>query len=199
MSSTQNLIIQKNLNLINYLIKILNSKVGSKIDLKVVQNTIVIYTTNDNLKFLLNFLKNHYLLQYKTLIGLTAVDYPTKPDRFEVNYFLLSYKLNSRLNIKITTDDINPIHSISEIYSSANWYEREVWDMFGVFFSNHPDMRRILTDYGFEGFPFRKDFPQTGFVEVRYNDEKKYVTYESLELAQEFRSFDFTTPWLNVK
>lgn len=120
MSSTQNLIIQKNLNLINYLIKILNSKVGSKIDLKVVQNTIVIYTTNDNLKFLLNFLKNHYLLQYKTLIGLTAVDYPTKPDRFEVNYFLLSYKLNSRLNIKITTDDINPIHSISEIYSSAN-------------------------------------------------------------------------------
>jgi len=107
-------------HLINYLIKILGGKLGSKIDLKVVQNNIIIHTNNDNLKFLLNFLKNHYLLQYKTLIAITAVDYPNKKDRFEVNYFLLSYKLNNRLTIKVTTDDINPINSITDIFSSAN-------------------------------------------------------------------------------
>ena len=144
-------------------------------------------------------MKNHYQLQFKTLISITAVDYPNKLDRFEVNYFLLSYKLNTRLIIKINTTDTNPIKSITSIYSSASWYEREVWDLFGIFFSNHPDLRRILTDYGFDGFPFRKDFPQTGYLEVRYDDEKKYVLYEPIEIAQEFRSFDFITPWLNVK
>ena len=187
------------INLINYLISILNNKLFNKIKLKTSTNTIIIHTNAENLMSLLQVLKNHSLLQFKTLISITAVDYPQRERRFEVNYFLLSYLLNTRLIIKTNTDDVHPIPSISSIYSSANWYEREVWDLFGVFFSNHPDLRRILTDYGFDGFPFRKDFPQTGFLEVRYDDEKKYVLYESLEMAQEFRSFDFTTPWLNVK
>lgn len=187
------------INLINYLISTFSNKFFEKIKLKTNTNSIIIYTTKENLISLTTILKNHSLLQFKTLVSITAVDYPEKINRFEVNYFLLSYLLNTRLIIKVSTDDINPIPSISSIYSSANWYEREVWDLFGVFFSNHPDLRRILTDYGFDGFPFRKDFPQTGFLEVRYDDEKKYVLYESLEIAQEFRSFDFTTPWLNVK
>ena len=191
-------IINSDYNLIYYLINILNNKVGFKINYKLNQNSIVIYTDKNNLKFLLNFLKNHYSLQFKTLIGITAVDFPERKKRFELNYFLLSYKLNIRLLIKTSTNDVTPIESIADIYKGASWYEREVWDLFGVFFSNHDDLRRILTDYGFEGFPFRKDFPQTGFLEVRYDDEKKYVLYEPLELAQEFRSFDFNSPWLNA-
>ena len=186
-------------NIINYLIKVVPTCIKNTISFKLVDNTITLTTNNSNLILLLNFLKNNYFLQFKTLISITAVDYPERKDRFEVNYFLLSYKLNTRIIIKITTNDITPINSITSIYSSANWYEREVWDLFGVFFSGHPDLRRILTDYGFEGFPFRKDFPQTGFVEVRYDDQKKHVLYEPLELAQEFRSFDFVSPWTNIK
>jgi NADH/F420H2 dehydrogenase subunit C len=148
---------------------------------------------------LITFLKDNQLLQFKTLISITAVDYPKNKNRFEINYFLLSYKLNTRIIIKLNTSDILPVPSITSIFKGANWYEREVWDLFGVFFSNHPDLRRILTDYGFEGFPFRKDFPQTGFVEVRYDDQKKYVLYEPLEMTQEFRSFDFLSPWSNIK
>lgn len=190
---------KNNYNLVTYLIKILSFNFAQKVTIKKETNDIIIYCDKNNLTFLLTFLKNHYSLQYKTLISITAVDYPNRENRFEVNYFLLSYKLNNRLTIKVDTNDTTPIDSITSIYKSASWYEREVWDLFGVFFSNHPDLRRILTDYGFDGFPFRKDFPQTGFLEVRYDDEKKYVLYEPIELSQEFRSFDFVTPWLNVK
>lgn len=186
-------------NLLNYLILLLPGTLKKNIIFKTFSNTIIINIDRKNLKFLLNFLKNHYLFQFKTLISITGVDYPNKNERFEVNYFLLSYKLNIRAIIKVTTDDITPIESVVNIYKGANWYEREVWDLYGVFFSNHPGLRRILTDYGFEGFPFRKDFPQTGFMEVRYDDERKYIIYEPIEIAQEFRLFDFTTPWLNVK
>lgn len=188
-----------NYNLLNYLIKVIPGCLQHNIEFKLNDNTITLTTNNSNLLLLLNFLKNNYFLQFKSLISITAVDYPEKKDRFEINYFLLSYKLNTRIIIKIATNDITPINSVSSIFSSANWYEREVWDLFGVFFSGHPDLRRILTDYGFEGFPFRKDFPQTGFVEVRYDDEKKHVLYEPLEIAQEFRSFDFISPWTNIK
>jgi NADH-quinone oxidoreductase subunit C len=188
-----------NYNLLNYLIKVIPGCLQHNIGFKLNDNTITLTTNNSNLLLLLNFLKNNYFLQFKSLISITAVDYPEKKDRFEINYFLLSYKLNTRIIIKIATNDITPINSVSSIFSSANWYEREVWDLFGVFFSGHPDLRRILTDYGFEGFPFRKDFPQTGFVEVRYDDEKKHVLYEPLEIAQEFRSFDFISPWTNIK
>lgn len=199
MNNINNLKNKNSYNIINYLIKILVYNFAKKIELRQHENTITIYCKKSNLNFLLLFLKNHNKLQYKTLISITAIDYPEKEDRFEVVYFLLSYKLNNRLIIKVSTNDITPIDSISNIYSGASWYEREVWDLFGVFFSNHPDLRRILTDYGFDGFPFRKDFPQTGFLEVRYDDEKKYVLYEPIEIAQEFRLFDFTTPWLSVK
>ncbi len=186
-------------NFISFLIKVVPKYINDNIDIKISDHSITIITEKKNLILLLNFLKNNYLLQFKTLISITAVDYPERHNRFEINYFLLSYKLNKRIIIKINTNDITPVPSITDIFSSSNWYEREVWDLFGVFFSGHPDLRRILTDYGFEGFPFRKDFPQTGFVEVRYDDQKKYVLYEPLELAQEFRSFDFISPWTNIK
>lgn len=186
-------------NLINYLIQCIPNFINNKIKFNLKEKTITLYTTNDNLLNLLTFLKNNQLLQFKTLISITAVDYPTKKNRFEINYFLLSYKLNTRIIIKLETTDTVPVNSIVSIYKGANWYEREVWDLFGVFFANHPDLRRILTDYGFEGFPFRKDFPQTGFVEVRYDDQKKYVLYEPLETTQEYRSFNYISPWSNVK
>ena len=187
------------LNFLTYILNLLGSDFFEKIVFKRTNNVLIFEIKKEKLKLLLNVLKNHYLFQFKTLVSITAVDYPQRNERFEVNYFLLSYLLNFRLIIKVNTNDTNPIPSITTIFNSANWYEREVWDLFGVFFSDHPDLRRILTDYGFDGFPFRKDFPQTGFLEVRYDDEKKYVLYESLEMAQEFRSFDFATPWLNVK
>ncbi|VEN55215.1 unnamed protein product [Callosobruchus maculatus] len=116
-------------------------------------------------------------------------------NRFEVIYNILSLRFNARIRVKTYTDELTPIESCNDIYKAANWYEREIWDMYGVFFSNHPDLRRILTDYGFEGHPFRKDFPLSGYVEVRYDDEKKRVVVEPLELAQEFRRFELSAPW----
>lgn len=197
--NSSNIITKNCYNLANYLIKIAPSFIDKNIQVNIKENILIINTTKEALLNLLLFLKNNQFLQFKTLVSITAVDYPKKKNRFEINYFLLSYKLNTRIIIKLETNDTTPVPSITSIYKGANWYEREVWDLFGVFFSNHPDLRRILTDYGFEGFPFRKDFPQTGFVEVRYDDEKKYVTYESLELTQEFRSFDFVNPWSDLK
>ena len=197
--NSSNIVTKNCYNLANYLIKIAPSFIDKNIQINIKENILIINTTKEALLNLLLFLKNNQFLQFKTLVSITAVDYPKKKNRFEINYFLLSYKLNTRIIIKLETNDTTPVPSITSIYKGANWYEREVWDLFGVFFSNHPDLRRILTDYGFEGFPFRKDFPQTGFVEVRYDDEKKYVTYESLELTQEFRSFDFVNPWSDLK
>lgn len=186
-------------NFINFIIKTVPAFIDSNIKYKSKDNVFILKTKNEHLLNLLSFLKNNQHLQFKTLVSITATDFPQNKKRFELSYFLLSYKLNTRLIIKLNTNDTTPVNSIVSIYSGANWYEREVWDLFGVFFSNHPDLRRILTDYGFEGFPFRKDFPQTGFVEVRYDDQKKYVLYEPIEMAQEFRSFDFISPWSNVK
>lgn len=199
MNINKNVLNVESYKIINYLINVIPNYIDKDINLALNANEITIYTTNEKLVPLIRFLKDHYYLQYKTLISLTAVDYPGEENRFELNYFLLSYKLNSRIVIKLKTNDVKPVNSITSIFKSANWYEREVWDLFGVFFSNHPDLRRILTDYGFEGFPFRKDFPQTGFLEVRYDDEKKHVLYEPVQMAQEFRSFDFVSPWTNIK
>ncbi len=142
-----------------------------------------------------SFLRDHTQTQYKVLIDITAVDYPSKSKRFEVVYNLLSIQHNSRIRIKTFVDEITPVDSLVQIYNSANWWERETWDMFGIFFSNHPDLRRILTDYGFEGHPLRKDFPLSGFVEVRYDDSEKRVISEPIEMTQEFRYFDFSSPW----
>jgi NADH/F420H2 dehydrogenase subunit C len=133
--------------------------------------------------------------QYKVLTAITGTDYPERIDRFEVSYELLSLKFNNRLRVKTSINEVGSLESITKVYSSANWWEREIWDMFGIFFSNHPDLRRILTDYGFEGYPLRKDFPLSGYVEVRYDDTVKRVVCEPLELAQEFRSFNFESPW----
>merc|ERR1740131_330920 len=143
----------------------------------------------------LTFLRDHTNAQFRSLSDLCGMDVPSRPYRFEVIYNLLSLRFNSRIRVKTYTDELTPIDSADEVYKAANWYEREVWDMYGVFFANHPDLRRILTDYGFEGHPFRKDFPLTGYVECRYDDESKRVVVEPLELAQEFRKFDLSAPW----
>ena len=185
--------------LMNYILSLFPYYLNEVVIVKYEEDSLVIVVKKQNLILLLNFLKNHYWLKFKTLISITAIDFPEREERFEVNYFLLSHKLSRRIIIRVSTNDITPIPSITSLYKSANWYEREVWDLFGVFFSGHPDLRRILTDYGFEGFPFRKDFPQTGYVEVRYDDQKKYVLYEPIEFTQEFRYYDFMTPWTNIK
>ncbi|XP_064640929.1 NADH dehydrogenase [ubiquinone] iron-sulfur protein 3, mitochondrial-like [Lineus longissimus] len=143
----------------------------------------------------LTFLKDHHNGQFLSLADLAGVDVPTREYRFEIVYNLLSLRYNSRIRVKTYTDELTPIESVCSIFAAADWYEREIWDMFGVFFTNHPDLRRILTDYGFEGHPFRKDFPLSGFVEVRYDDEVKRVVVEPIEMAQEFRKFEYSSPW----
>ena len=141
------------------------------------------------------FLKNHCNSQCKQLIDVTAVDYPSRKKRFSLVYQLLSVHSNSRIRLKTHVDEITPVNSMTAVFSSAAWWERECWDMFGIFFSNHPDLRRILTDYGFQGHPLRKDFPLSGYVEVRYDDSEKRVVTEPVEMTQEFRYFDFASPW----
>ena len=133
--------------------------------------------------------------RYISIIDVTAVDWPSREPRFEVVYHLLSPKHNVRVRVKIETDETSPVASITGVFPGADWFERETYDLYGVVFTGHPDMRRLLTDYGFEGHPLRKDFPLTGFVEVRYDDELKRVVYEPVRLAQEFRTFDFLSPW----
>ncbi|KAL4622912.1 NADH dehydrogenase ubiquinone iron-sulfur protein 3, mitochondrial isoform X1 [Arapaima gigas] len=143
----------------------------------------------------LTFLRDHTNAQFKNMVDLAAVDIPTRQNRFEIVYNLLSLRYNSRIRVKTYTDELTPVDSSVSVHQAANWYEREVWDLFGVFFANHPDLRRILTDYGFEGHPLRKDFPLSGYVEVRYDDEYKRVVAEPVELSQEFRKFDLNSPW----
>ncbi len=144
---------------------------------------------------ILTFLRDDPNCQFRQLMDICGVDYPERKMRFEVVYNLLSLVHNMRIRVKIFTDENEPVPSVISVFSSADWYEREVWDMYGVQFSNHPDLRRILTDYGFEGHPLRKDFPLSGYVEMRYDDEQKRVIYEPVQLPQEFRSFDFSSPW----
>jgi len=141
------------------------------------------------------FIRDHSALQMKILIDVTAVDFPTKTKRFEVVYNLLSTQYNTRLRVKIQTDEVSTIPSLEGIYSSAGWFERETWDMFGIFFKNHSDLRRILTDYGFEGHPLRKDFPLSGYLEARFDESEKRVILEKIELTQDFRFFEFANPW----
>ena len=147
----------------------------------------------------MTYLRDNSGCQFKGLMDVTAVDWPARSPRFDVVYHLLSIRLNQRVRVAVTTDEETPVPSVSEVYSVANWFERETWDMYGIMFSGHPDLRRILTDYGFEGHPLRKDFPLTGHVEVRYDDEQKRVIYEPVTLTQEFRRFDFMSPWEGAK
>jgi NADH-quinone oxidoreductase subunit C len=141
------------------------------------------------------FLRDDERCQFWSFIDLTAVDWPGREPRFDVVYHLLSPRLNRRVRIKVGTDENTPVPSVTGVYPGANWFEREAYDLYGILFTGHPDMRRLLTDYGFEGHPLRKDFPLTGFVEVRWDDEQKRVVYDKVRLAQEFRNFDFLSPW----
>ena len=156
---------------------------------------LMITVRRDAIGTVLKQLRNDANCLFQMLIDITAVDYPERAERFEVVYNLLSLKQNQRIRVKVTTDEETPVPSVSDVFPSAGWYERECWDMYGVFFSDHPDLRRMLTDYGFDGHPLRKDFPLTGYVEVRYDDEQRRVVYEPVSLRQDFRSFDFLSPW----
>jgi NADH dehydrogenase (ubiquinone) Fe-S protein 3 len=155
----------------------------------------VIVCRKEYLNFSLVCLKTHVNFQYKMLSCMTGLDFLGFHYRFCVTYDLLSLNFNNRLRVKIFTNEISPVESVVSVYPSANWWEREVWDLFGVFFCKHPDLRRILTDYGFEGFPLRKDFPLSGYVETRYDKSKRRIVLEPIELTQEFRTFTFENPW----
>jgi NADH-quinone oxidoreductase subunit C len=143
----------------------------------------------------LSFLRDDSTCLFKVLIDLSGADYPEREARFEVIYSLLSMSQNQRVRVKLSVGEDDPVPSATGVYSAAGWYERETWDMYGIYFSDHPDLRRILTDYGFEGHPMRKDFPLTGRVEVRYDETQKRVVYDPVKLTQDFRSFDFLSPW----
>lgn len=144
---------------------------------------------------LLTFLRDDARCLFSCFIDIAGVDYPERRRRFDVVYHLLSPRQNIRIRVKVKTDETTPVPSVIDVFPAANWFEREAFDLYGILFSDHPDLRRILTDYGFRGHPLRKDFPVTGFVEVRYDNDKKRVVYEPVKLTQEFRSFDFMSPW----
>ena len=158
-----------------------------------------IVVKRDAILKVLTFLRDDAGCLFKQLIDICGVDYPERAERFDVVYHLLSLKHNLRVRVTVHTDEDTPVPSTVSLFSAANWFEREAWDLYGIFFDNHPDPRRILTDYGFEGHPLRKDFPLTGYVEVRYDDEQKRVVYEPVKLVQDFRNFDFESPWEGIQ
>lgn len=163
------------------------------------KDELAIHITPTGVIPVFTFLKYHTAAEYTMVADITAVDYPTKNYRFEVVYNLLSVRHNSRIRVKTYADEATPVPSITSLYDGANWYEREVYDLFGVFFTGHPDLRRIMTDYGFDGHPLRKDFPLTGYTEIRYDEEKKRIVVEPLELTQAFRNFEGgTSAWEQV-
>jgi NADH-quinone oxidoreductase subunit C len=165
------------------------------LDLKFEYGELTITVKRESIVDVLRFLRDDSQTQFWNIIDICGVDYPERQKRFDVVYHLLSPRVNARIRVKISTDEEKPVPSVTGLYPGANWFEREAWDMYGILFSGHPDLRRILTDYGFEGHPLRKDFPLTGYVEVRYDDEVKRVVYEQVTLRQEFRDFDFESPW----
>ena len=185
-------------------IKELNEYISSTIikdvnEVALVNDELTLTVPLASLMNVLSFLRDDPNCQFKQLMDICGIDYPAEEKRFGVVYNLLSLTLNLRVRVKIFTDEETPVPTSTGLFNSANWFEREVWDMYGVYFSEHPDLRRILTDYGFEGHPLRKDFPLTGYVEVRYDDEQKRVVYEPVKLTQDFRSFDFLSPWEGTK
>ena len=167
--------------------------------LQIYNSEITIVIQMGLLKDILFFLKNSILCQFTIITCISGVDFPKNKYRFHLSYELLSLKYNSRVRIKIFTHELLPVYSSVDIFSAANWFESEIWDMFGIFFTNHPNLKRLLTDYGFEGFPLRKDFPLSGFVEMRFIENLKRVSTESIEFSQEYRTFNFISPWQNLK
>ena len=156
---------------------------------------LMVQVRREGITRILAFLRDDAKCLFTVLIDICGVDHPDREERFDVVYNLLSVRHNRRIRLKVATDDEKPVPSCVGVYSAAGWFEREAWDLFGIYFSDHPDLRRILTDYGFEGHPLRKDFPLTGYVELRYDEDQKRVVYEPVRLKQEFRSFDFLSPW----
>jgi NADH-quinone oxidoreductase subunit C len=156
---------------------------------------LTVTAVQSGIRQVVHFLRDDERCQFWNIIDVTAVDWPSRERRFDVVYHFLSPKQNQRVRVRIEVEEGTPVPSIIEVFPGANWYERETYDLYGIVFTGHPDMRRLLTDYGFEGHPLRKDFPLTGFLEVRYDDEQKRVVYEPVQLTQEFRNFDFLSPW----
>lgn len=199
----RNTILYKNYNDINwyfiYYIILMLGKYIKKIKLSKGEYHLYLKNYND-IEKVLYFLKYNIMCQFKTLIAICGIDFiENLKERFQINYNLLSITYYQRIHIKINVKEFIAVPSSIKIFRNASWYEREVWDMFGIFFKNHNDLRRILTDYGFDGFPLRKDFPQTGYIELRYNYDYKHLVYEPLELSQEYRNFDFLSPWNQIK
>lgn len=169
------------------------------LDYKVAYGELTVTARADKIVSILTCLRDESNFKFVQLIDVCGVDYPERRRRFDVVYHLLSLKHNIRVRIKVQADDEVPVPSVVEVFQCANWYEREVWDMYGVMFDGHPDLRRILTDYGFQGHPQRKDFPLTGYVELRYSEEERRVVYEPVKLPLEYRDFDFMSPWEGAK
>jgi len=165
------------------------------VDHRVVHRELTLNTTTAGLRGLVAHLRDNTACVFTTLIDITAVDWPGRDDRFDVVYHFLSMPQNQRVRVKLAIAEDAVVPSITDLHPSANWYEREVFDMYGIMFSGHPDLRRILTDYGFRGYPLRKDFPTTGYTEVRYDETSKRVVYEPVKLVQDYRQFDFMSPW----
>jgi NADH-quinone oxidoreductase subunit C len=168
---------------------------GKLLDARLALGELTLRVVRKDIVEAIRFLRDDQACRFIQLIDVAGVDYPERSERFEVVYHLLSYEHNLRIRVKTSTDAATPVPSIVSLFPAANWYEREAYDLYGILFDGHPDLRRILTDYGFRGHPLRKDFPLTGFVEVRYNEEQKRVVYEPVKLPQEFRTFDFLSPW----
>lgn len=167
----------------------------TKVESYLKNDMLIVSIKPENIVGLLTFLRDDARCQFKQLIDVTAVDYPENEKRFEVVYNLLSIRYNNRIVVKVKVAENELVPTVTGVFSAANWFEREVWDMYGVFFADHPDLRRILSDYGFSGHPQRKDFPLSGYVQVKYDEDKQRVVYEPVKLDQEFRTFDFASPW----
>ena len=174
------------------IVEALNGAVSSPV---VEHGMLVVTSTAERIVDVVRFLRDDPRCRFISFTDITAVDYPGREHRFDVVYHFLSPVLNARIRIKLVADETTQVPSIIEVFPGADWFERETYDLYGILFVGHPDMRRILTDYGFDGHPLRKDFPLTGFVEVRYDDQEKRVRYEPVKLNQEFRKFDFLSPW----
>ena len=175
---------------------LITSKLGDAvIARKIAVGELTLLVEGSRIVEVLTTLRDDPGCRFEVLLDICGVDWPAREKRFDVVYHLLSPRLNQRVRIKLETDEDTAVPSVIGVFPAANWYEREAYDMYGILFSGHPDLRRLLTDYGFQGYPLRKDFPLTGYVEVRYDDEAKRVVYEPVKLVQEFRSFDFESPW----
>jgi NADH-quinone oxidoreductase subunit C len=174
---------------------IVSQRKGAIVDWRIAFGELTMVVAHNEIVAVARFLRDDPRLAFVNIIDICGVDYPEREKRFDVVYHLLSPRQNVRVRLKVMTDEATPIPSLTAIYPGADWFEREAYDLYGIRFTGHPDLRRLLTDYGFEGYPLRKDFPLTGFVEVRYDDERKRVVYEPVRLAQQFRDFDFLSPW----